>query len=94
MKRWANLLLVALVAASAGCAMCQSPWDYCNATIGPNGCPYCDFGARAGSAFHPMGGTPPTTERGPTEARLPAADEEDAETVEPAAPAGSPDELP
>jgi hypothetical protein len=85
--------MVTLVAASAGCAMCQNPWDYCNATIGHNGCPYCDFGARAGSVYRPIGGTPPTTERGPTEAKPQTSEPEPVEP-EPTAPAGSPDYAP
>lgn len=57
-----------LLAVMSGCAMCQSPWDYCNAVIGPGGCPNCDFGARCGSAFAPIGHSPATTEMGPTPA--------------------------
>ena len=74
MKRFA--LFALLLAAMAGCSMCQSPWDYCNAVVGPGGCPYCDFGARAGSIYAPMGPIPPTTEIGPTAApaRKPAAE--------------------
>lgn len=62
--------LVAVFAASlAGCApMCQSPWDYCNAVLGGNGTPNCNFGARYNSQFAPMNGTPPTTPIQPTPA--------------------------
>ena len=75
MKRSARLshwvlgqLILAMGLSGCG-AMCQSPWDYCNAVVGPGGGPNCDFGARAGSAFAPMGGTPVTTARGPTPAK-------------------------
>jgi hypothetical protein len=74
-------LLAALVL--SGCTMCQSPWDYCNAVVGPGGCPYCDFGARAGSIYAPMGPTPPTTPLRPTTAPT----GKPAPTPEPAAPA-------
>ena len=62
-----SALFLAMLALS-GCTMCQSPWDYCNAVVGPGGCPYCDYGARAGSIYAPMGSTPPTTPLGPTTA--------------------------
>ncbi len=83
MKRFA--LFALLLAAMAGCSMCQSPWDYCNAVVGPGGCPYCDFGARAGSIYAPMGPIPPTTEIGPTAApaRKPAAESTPPELDEP-----------
>jgi hypothetical protein len=69
MKRYARLARFVLPVVLSGCgAMCQSPWDYCSAVVGPGGTPNCDFGARAGSAFAPMGGTPVTTARGPTPA--------------------------
>jgi hypothetical protein len=68
MNRSASLAVLVLAAALSGCPMCQTPFDYCNAVIGPGGCPNCDFGARAGSAFAPMGGTPATVPRGPTPA--------------------------
>lgn len=68
--RWiaASAIGALLLVVFSGCAMCQNPWDYCNAVLGPNGCPNCDFGARCGSAFRPIGHTPPTTELGPTPA--------------------------
>lgn len=53
----------------AGCtAMCQSPWDYCNAVLDGSGTPNCNFGARYNSSFAPMNGTPPTTPIEPTPA--------------------------
>ena len=79
----ASLAGCVLLAVISGCAMCQNPWDYCNAVIGPGGCPNCDFGARCGSAFAPIGHTPATTELGPTPA---GATSEPAEPAEPAAP--------
>jgi hypothetical protein len=60
--------------------MCQSPWDYCNAVLGANGTPNCNFGARYNSQFAPMNGTPPTTPIQPTPA---AAKEGDAEAPQP-----------
>ncbi len=69
----------ALVVAIAGCApMCQSPWDYCNAVINPNGHPNCNYGARYNSTFAPMYGTPPTTPVEPT----PALEQQRAEAAE------------
>jgi hypothetical protein len=65
--------------ALTGCTMCQSPWDYCNAVVGPGGCPYCDYGARAGSIYAPMGPTPPTTPLRPTTAPAGKATEPPAE---------------
>ena len=53
--------LLMLAALCAGCAMCQSPFDYCAPVVPPRGCPNCDFGARRGSLFHPQDETPPTT---------------------------------
>jgi len=49
-----SFAVVVALALLAGCKMCQSPWDYCNAVPGPNGCPNCDFGARRGSIYAPM----------------------------------------
>jgi hypothetical protein len=70
MKRSARLGQLVLAIVLSGCGpMCQSPWDYCNAVVGPGGSPNCNFGARAGSAFVPMDGTPATTARGPTPAK-------------------------
>ncbi len=81
MNRSARLALPVLLLALAGCCTtCQTPWDYCNAVLGPGGCPNCDFGARYGSLFHPMYGTPAATPLTPTPA------DSSAEPVEPAAP--------
>jgi hypothetical protein len=91
MKHFAIVILLTLAAVSEGCAMCQSPWDYCNAVIGPHGCPYCDYGARAGSAFHPMGGTPPTTEIGPRQAKPSKPSAEEVESPAPAEAEGAQD---
>lgn len=69
MKWSARLALPVVVLALAGCCTtCQTPWDYCSAVLGPSGCPNCDFGARYGSLFHPMYGTPATTPISPTPA--------------------------
>lgn len=89
MKSLLSLAVLALMAAISGCPMCQNPWDYCNAVIGPRGCPNCDFGARAGSKFHPMGVTPPTTEIGPTPAGAPEGESEAPAPVEESPPLDS-----
>lgn len=82
-KRFAPLAAL-LVAALAGCApMCQSPWDYCNAVINPNGCPNCNFGARYNSSFVPMNGTPATTPIEPTPATEEARERASEEPLEP-----------
>jgi hypothetical protein len=84
MKSFLSLAVWLLAAACTGCALCQNPWDYCNAVIGPQGCPNCDFGARCGSMFAPMGATPPTTAVGPTPAApkpAPEADDTEAEAL-------------
>ncbi len=52
-RRCSALVGLALFAALAGCAMCQTPFDYCSPVEGPNG-PNCNFGARRGSVFEPM----------------------------------------
>lgn len=55
MKRRSSVLAtLALVASLAGCAMCQSPFDYCGPVAGPNGDQNCNFNARRGSLFEPM----------------------------------------
>lgn len=66
-----------LVAAFDGCAMCQSPFDYCGPVIQENGCPNCQFNARRGSIFAPQEGTPELASNMPT----PAAAGERPETV-------------
>ena len=53
-RRSSALAMLALVASLAGCAMCQSPFDYCSPVAGPNGCQNCNFNARRGSLFEPM----------------------------------------
>jgi hypothetical protein len=55
-RRLSALATLALVAALAGCAMCQSPFDYCGPVAGPDGCQSCNFNARRGSMFEPMDG--------------------------------------
>ncbi|MEX0677610.1 MAG: hypothetical protein WD063_11080 [Pirellulales bacterium] len=95
MKSFASLTACVLLAVFSGCSMCQNPWDYCNAVLGCGGCPYCDFGARCGSAFAPIGATPPTSEQSPTAAGSGASEPtEPAESAEPydaAPPADSPE---
>jgi hypothetical protein len=82
------VLVPVLLALIAGCCTtCQTPWDYCNAVIGPDCGPNCDFGARYNSRFHPMYGTPPTTPLEPTPAA--AEGEQPPEKVEPS-PAAEP----
>ena len=60
-----------------GCRICDTPYDYCSATSGPDGNPcFCDFGARYNSAFAPPRGTG-MAPHGPTEvtaASVPARD--------------------
>ena len=54
-----GLLLAVLWTSLCGCSMCQSPYDYCSSTAGPDGNPcFCDFGARVNSVFAPPGGAP------------------------------------
>jgi hypothetical protein len=77
-----------VLAMLSGCAMCQSPFDYCGPVSGPNGCPNCDFGARRGSLFAPMDGTADGDGSGPTLATEGAA----AESIDAGYPdAGNPD---
>jgi hypothetical protein len=47
-----------MVAACVGCAMCQAPYDYCAATIGPNGQPTGGFMTRQGSVLGGVPGVP------------------------------------
>jgi hypothetical protein len=70
--RFATWAALALLAALTGCAMCRNPFDYCGPVVGPSGCPNCDFGARRGSIFAPMDGTPATTALEPTPAASPS----------------------
>ena len=53
-RRSSALATLALVASLAGCAMCQSPFDYCSPVTGPDGRQNCNFCARRGSIFEPM----------------------------------------
>ena len=53
-RRSSALATLALVASLAGCAMCQSPFDYCGPVAGPKGDQNCNFNARRGSLFEPM----------------------------------------
>jgi len=57
-RRLAVMAAPLVIAALAGCRMCQAPFDYCAPTIGPSGCFNCDFLARRGSAFRPMDDDP------------------------------------
>lgn len=59
-RRSSALAVLALVASLAGCAMCQSPFDYCGPVAGPNGDQNCNFNARRGSLFEPMDGSADT----------------------------------
>jgi hypothetical protein len=54
MSRISVLAMIVITAALSGCSMCCSPFDYCAPVSGRDGRPNCDFGARRGSAFHPM----------------------------------------
>ncbi len=53
------LCVLAALVAPCGCNMCRDPFDYAGPVIGPNG-PPCNFLARKGSLFVPIGETPPT----------------------------------
>lgn len=67
MKRALPSLAAVLLAASlSGCAMCQSPFDYCGPVAGPDGLPNCDFGARRGSIYAPMDDSAQGTQLEPT----------------------------
>ncbi len=70
--RFATLAALALLASLSGCAMCRNPFDYCGPVVDSGGCPNCDFGARRGSVFAPMDGTPATTALEPTPASSPS----------------------
>jgi hypothetical protein len=52
-RRCSALAALALVVLLAGCAMCQSPFDYCSPVEGPHG-RNCNFNARRGSIFERM----------------------------------------
>ena len=90
MTRAIAALAAMLTFSLAGCtAMCQSPWDYCNAVLDGSGTPNCNFGARYNSAFAPMNGTPPTTaieptpaDGAPTDGGEPAAGDEPGEITD------------
>jgi len=63
---------MALVVACTGCTMCQAPYDYCAATVGPDGLPTGGFMTRKGSVLGGMPGVPvyqskPTLAAGPAE---------------------------
>ncbi len=71
MTRAFSALAAVLMMSLAGCtAMCQTPWDYCNAVVDGSGTPNCNFGARYNSKYAPMYGTPPTTPVEPTPAAV------------------------
>ncbi len=57
-RKLIGLVWMALVAACVGCKMCQSPYDYCAATIGPDGKPTGGFMTRQGSVLGGMPGVP------------------------------------
>ena len=85
-RKLLGLMGMALIAASVGCGMCQAPYDYCAATIGPDGKPTGGFMTRRGSVLGGMPGVPmyqsqptlasPTA--GPTTAGPTAAEKADA----------------
>ena len=80
-RRSSALATLALVASLAGCAMCQSPFDYCGPVAGPNGDQNCNFNARRGSLFEPMDDSAdtqmtPTLAPGTSESVESAADDE------------------
>jgi hypothetical protein len=59
MKRnlW-GLMGVVWIAGLLGCSMCQKTYDYCAATIGPDGKPTGGFMTRQGSVLGGMPGVP------------------------------------
>jgi len=67
----AILAALAIWSSTTGCAMCRNPFDYCGPVVDAQGCPNCDFGARRGSMFAPIDGTPATTAFEPTPAKAP-----------------------
>ena len=77
---------IASVVSLAGCAMCQSPFDYCGPVMGPGG-PNCDFGARRGSIYAPMDDSyaaapmSPTPAEPPIESGASDSDESSSETT-------------
>jgi hypothetical protein len=80
-RHWLRLLAVSSLLAASGCAMCQSPYDYCPPTfLGPK-CPGagdpCFLAERAGSILAPA----PVAPIGhPTEAGLEVQPAEDVQT--------------
>jgi hypothetical protein len=94
-RRSSILAALTLFASLSGCAMCQSPFDYCGPVIGPGGEQSCNFNARRGSIFEPMDDSAdtqmaPTLAPTATDSVEYSADEEaeaDAETVDYEAPA-------
>ena len=83
-----GLVWVALIASCVGCEMCQTPYDYCAATISPNGQPTGGFMTRQGSV---LGGVPgvPVYQSEPTLATPPAGQAAAAEAEAEAVPVGA-----
>ncbi len=57
-RKFFGLVWMALIAACVGCSMCQAPYDYCAATIGPDGKPTGGFMTRQGSVLGGLPGVP------------------------------------
>jgi len=76
MHRWISVLsIVALLALSAGCAMCAHPYDYCGPVYNGGSCQACTAGGRAGSILVPGLQSIPEGQLGP-EMILSSSDEE------------------
>jgi hypothetical protein len=57
-RKLIGLVGMALIAACVGCGICQAPYDYCAATISPDGRPTGGFMTRQGSVLGGMPGVP------------------------------------
>lgn len=57
-RKFFGLVWMALIAACVGCGICQAPYDYCAATLGPDGKPTGGFMTRQGSVLGGMPGVP------------------------------------
>jgi hypothetical protein len=87
MHRLLNCLaLLALTCLGLGCSMCEAPYDYCAATLGPNGQPTGGFLTRQGSI---LGGAPGVPYNAQAQNPTPAKSPTPAMTPTPAQPPGS-----
>jgi hypothetical protein len=58
-RRTQSIVALLSLCALAGCTTCRAPFDYAGPVLGPGG-PPCNFLARRGSVFEPIGEIPPT----------------------------------